>query len=108
MDYELGRLNLEAVNPHLRGGRAENHLGKTTPSSPDRDSNLNLPVPAVELNMTSALANYATEAEGKEGFGNQINMCRNRGMNLRPPAQKSYTLPPDHQITNYPILIGHT
>nr|CAD7400312.1 unnamed protein product [Timema cristinae] len=32
------------VNPHLRGGRVENHLGKTTPSSPDRDSNLDLPV----------------------------------------------------------------
>nr|CAD7603478.1 unnamed protein product [Timema genevievae] len=39
---ELGRLNLEEVNPHLRGGRVENHLGKTTPSSPDQDSNLNL------------------------------------------------------------------
>nr|CAD7585944.1 unnamed protein product [Timema genevievae] len=37
-------LNLEEVNPHLRGGRVENHLGKTTPSSPDRDSNLDLPV----------------------------------------------------------------
>nr|CAD7602812.1 unnamed protein product [Timema genevievae] len=34
----------EEVNPHLRGGRVENHLGKTTPSSPDRDLNLDLPV----------------------------------------------------------------
>nr|CAD7424606.1 unnamed protein product [Timema monikensis] len=32
------------MNPYLRGGRVENHLGKTTPSSPDRDSNLDLPV----------------------------------------------------------------
>nr|CAD7396221.1 unnamed protein product [Timema poppensis] len=32
------------MNPHLRGGRVENHLGKTTPSSPDRDSNLDLSV----------------------------------------------------------------
>nr|CAD7407485.1 unnamed protein product [Timema cristinae] len=32
------------VNQHLRGGRVENHLGKTTPLSPDRDSNLNIPV----------------------------------------------------------------
>ncbi|CAG2059245.1 unnamed protein product, partial [Timema podura] len=39
---ELGRLNLYEVNPHLRGGRVENHLGKTTPSSPDRDLNLDL------------------------------------------------------------------
>nr|CAD7257728.1 unnamed protein product [Timema shepardi] len=38
------QVELEEVNPHLRGGRVENHLGKTTPSSPDRDSNLDLPV----------------------------------------------------------------
>nr|CAD7400800.1 unnamed protein product [Timema poppensis] len=40
----VGKVKLEEVNPHLRGGRVENHLGKTTPSSPDRDSNLDLPV----------------------------------------------------------------
>nr|CAD7449008.1 unnamed protein product [Timema bartmani] len=41
---ELGRLALEEVNLHFYGGRVKNHLGKTTPSSPDRDSNLDLPV----------------------------------------------------------------
>nr|CAD7457443.1 unnamed protein product [Timema tahoe] len=41
---ELGRLNIEEVNPHLHGGRMENHLGKNPPSSPDRDLNLDLPV----------------------------------------------------------------
>nr|CAD7398854.1 unnamed protein product [Timema cristinae] len=40
----IGKVELKEVNPHLRGGRVENHLGKTTPSSPDRDSNLDLPV----------------------------------------------------------------
>nr|CAD7261496.1 unnamed protein product [Timema shepardi] len=40
----IGKVELEEVNPHLRRGRVENHLGKTTPSSPDRDSNLDLPV----------------------------------------------------------------
>nr|CAD7408890.1 unnamed protein product [Timema poppensis] len=40
----IGKVELEEVHPHLRGGRVENHLGKTTPSSPDRDSNLDLPV----------------------------------------------------------------
>nr|CAD7392160.1 unnamed protein product [Timema cristinae] len=40
----IGKVELEEVNPHLRGGRVENHLGNTTPSSPDRDSNLDLPV----------------------------------------------------------------
>nr|CAD7259543.1 unnamed protein product [Timema shepardi] len=40
----IGKVELEEVNPHLRGGRVEKHLGKATPSSPDRYSNLNLPV----------------------------------------------------------------
>nr|CAD7196016.1 unnamed protein product [Timema douglasi] len=40
----IGKVELEEVDPHLRGGRVENHLGKTTPSSPDWDSNLDLPV----------------------------------------------------------------
>nr|CAD7575667.1 unnamed protein product [Timema californicum] len=43
-ESEIGTVELEEVNPHLRGGRVENRLGKTTPSSPDRDSNLDLPV----------------------------------------------------------------
>nr|CAD7415635.1 unnamed protein product [Timema poppensis] len=38
------KVELEEANPDFRGGRVENHLGKTTPSSPDRDSNLDLPV----------------------------------------------------------------
>nr|CAD7575719.1 unnamed protein product [Timema californicum] len=37
-------VELEEVNPHLREGRVENLLGKTTPISPDRDLNLDLPV----------------------------------------------------------------
>nr|CAD7258596.1 unnamed protein product [Timema shepardi] len=43
-DNRLGKVELEEVNPHLRGGRVENRLGKYTPSSPDRDSNLDLSV----------------------------------------------------------------
>nr|CAD7197517.1 unnamed protein product [Timema douglasi] len=58
----IGKVEWEEVNPHLRGGRVENHLGKTAPSSPDQDSNLISPSSAVELNTTNALANYATEA----------------------------------------------
>nr|CAD7197490.1 unnamed protein product [Timema douglasi] len=60
------KLNNKEVNPHLRGGRVENHLGKTIPSSPDRDSNLDLPVLSSRLNRTSALANYATEVSRLE------------------------------------------
>nr|CAD7437938.1 unnamed protein product [Timema bartmani] len=36
----------------------------------------------------------------KEGFGTQVNLCRDRGLNPRPPAQKSDTLPLDHQVTD--------
>nr|CAD7262113.1 unnamed protein product [Timema shepardi] len=36
-------------------------------------------------------------SEVKEGFGNQINLCRDRGLNPGPPAQKSDTLPLDRQ-----------
>nr|CAD7204323.1 unnamed protein product [Timema douglasi] len=41
---QIGTVKLVEVNPHLRGGRVENHLGETPLSSPDRDSNLDLPV----------------------------------------------------------------
>nr|CAD7429077.1 unnamed protein product [Timema monikensis] len=41
---EVTHPNIKEVKPHLRGGRVENHLGKTTPSSPNRDSNLDLPI----------------------------------------------------------------
>nr|CAD7394533.1 unnamed protein product [Timema cristinae] len=62
MDLGIGKVELDEVNQHLRGGRVDNHLGKTTPSSPDRDSIS--PSSAVEFNTTSALANYATEILG--------------------------------------------
>nr|CAD7201497.1 unnamed protein product [Timema douglasi] len=41
---EIRKVELEEVNPHLRGGRVENHFGKNPLSSPDLDSNLDLPV----------------------------------------------------------------
>nr|CAD7257524.1 unnamed protein product [Timema shepardi] len=62
LDHELGRLNLKEVNPGLRGGRVENHFGKTTASSTDRDFNLDLPIlGSLAQHETSTLANYATE-----------------------------------------------
>nr|CAD7577006.1 unnamed protein product [Timema californicum] len=51
------------VNPHSRVRRAENHIGKATPSSPDHDFNLDLPVLGSQAqHKTSAFANYSTEA----------------------------------------------
>nr|CAD7401671.1 unnamed protein product [Timema poppensis] len=46
------------MNPHLRGGRVE----KPPPVHPTEIRTSISPSSAVELNMTSALANYATEA----------------------------------------------
>nr|CAD7429266.1 unnamed protein product [Timema monikensis] len=40
--------------------------------------------------------------EVKEGFGNQITLCRDRGLNPGPPAQMSDTLPQDSQVTLHP------
>nr|CAD7403363.1 unnamed protein product [Timema cristinae] len=61
--HELGRLNLEEVNPHFRGERVENHLRKTNLSSPDQDLNLYLPIlSTLDQHETSVLANYAIEA----------------------------------------------
>nr|CAD7590993.1 unnamed protein product [Timema genevievae] len=64
---ELGRLNIEEVNPYLRGGRVENHLGKITPISPERDLNLDLLVfSSLAQHETSVLFNYATDEVVKQ------------------------------------------
>nr|CAD7586244.1 unnamed protein product [Timema genevievae] len=55
----------EEVNPLCVKG-VENHLGKPTPSSPDRDSNLDLPILGnLAQHETSVLANYVTETKKK-------------------------------------------
>nr|CAD7432710.1 unnamed protein product [Timema monikensis] len=60
--YEWERLNLKEVNPHLLEGRVETHLAKTTHSSLDRGSSLDLPVfGSLAQHETSTLANHATE-----------------------------------------------
>nr|CAD7459042.1 unnamed protein product [Timema tahoe] len=58
---DLG-LNIEEVNQHLRGGRVENHLEKPPPVHSTEIRTSISPSSAVELNTTSALANYANEA----------------------------------------------
>nr|CAD7257731.1 unnamed protein product [Timema shepardi] len=59
----IRKVELEEVNPHLRGGKVENHLGKPAPVHPTEIRTSISPSSAVELNTTSALANYATEAK---------------------------------------------
>nr|CAD7262359.1 unnamed protein product [Timema shepardi] len=61
--YGLGMVELEEVNPHLRGGRVENHLGKNHPQFIRQRFEPRSPRPQQSsLNKTSVLANYATEA----------------------------------------------
>nr|CAD7399493.1 unnamed protein product [Timema cristinae] len=111
-ERELGWLNLEEVNPHLRGGRVENHLGRTphAPSSPDRDSNFNLAVlNSLAQHEASALANYATKA-GFKAFvcvlcvhRHALNFGTNRCWKLvsRQPAFCLYApLDPERRRTN--------
>nr|CAD7395565.1 unnamed protein product [Timema poppensis] len=65
----IGKVELDEVNPHLRGGRVENHLGNTTPRVHPTEIRTSIsPSSAVELKTTSALANYATQA-GVRGRG---------------------------------------
>nr|CAD7567970.1 unnamed protein product [Timema californicum] len=45
--------------------------------------------------------NEIEKLEVNEGFGNQINLCRYQGLSHGSPAQKSVTLPLDHQPTSY-------
>nr|CAD7409189.1 unnamed protein product [Timema cristinae] len=58
----IGKVELKEVNPHLRGGRVENHLGPPPPGHPTEIRTSISPPSALELYTTSALANYATEA----------------------------------------------
>nr|CAD7587267.1 unnamed protein product [Timema genevievae] len=65
---ELRRLDLEEANPHFRRGRVEKPFRRNHPSSPDRGSNLDLPVfGSLAQHVTSALDNYATEADYRLG-----------------------------------------
>nr|CAD7395026.1 unnamed protein product [Timema cristinae] len=149
----IGKVGLEEMNPHLRGGRGENHLGNPPPPPvhPTEIRTSVTPTSAVELNTTSAgvhgiileviylhlherkggksvrkttlnrlnsvsnpdipvisrpvhhkidASHYlANKAEVKEGFGNQIYLCRDRGLSPGPPVQKSDSLPLDRQVT---------
>nr|CAD7614903.1 unnamed protein product [Timema genevievae] len=64
-------------------------------------------------NSSGELPEYVCEGRGtgvevKEGFGNQINLYRNRGLNSGPLAQKSDTLPLDRQVILHAPFINAT
>nr|CAD7259991.1 unnamed protein product [Timema shepardi] len=75
LDWIAGDDRVKEVNPHLCGGRGENHLGKTTPSSPDSDSNLDLPV--LGKSGSTRLAHWLKDVDARMQFG--ITYGRTRG-----------------------------
>nr|CAD7199043.1 unnamed protein product [Timema douglasi] len=86
-----GKVELEEVKPHLRGGRLENHLGKPPPVHPTKILTSISPSSAVELNTTSALANYATEADEYLLFGTWYDTPELLAEQPRPVTQERYT-----------------
>nr|CAD7570810.1 unnamed protein product [Timema californicum] len=80
---ETLNVELEEVNPHLRGGRVENHLGKTTPSSPDRDSNLDLPV----LGGRAQHDSRVSQLSYRGGYKLTVKLCCWKRSNLRKVPQ---------------------
>nr|CAD7455474.1 unnamed protein product [Timema tahoe] len=55
----VAMISSEEVYPHLRGGRVESHLRKTTLNTPDRDSNLDIPVIGSPVYCESNNLNHA-------------------------------------------------
>nr|CAD7567630.1 unnamed protein product [Timema californicum] len=70
-------VELEEVNPHLRGGRVKTIKEKPPPVHPTEIRTSISPSSAVELNTTSALANYATEIKKQ---GTQASTSRQAGL----------------------------
>ncbi|CAG2062213.1 unnamed protein product, partial [Timema podura] len=72
--YRIGKVEFRGSEPASVEGEWKTYLGKTTPSSPDRDSNLNLPfLYSLAQHKTSALANNTTEtAETVEAIVTQL------------------------------------
>nr|CAD7454965.1 unnamed protein product [Timema tahoe] len=59
-----GEIEAKEVYPHLCGGRVENHFGKTTLGTPDRDSNFDLSVVgSLVQHERDALDHAAAESE---------------------------------------------
>nr|CAD7426067.1 unnamed protein product [Timema monikensis] len=101
-DKKIGKVELEEVNPHLRGGRVENHLGTPPlhPLPPVHPTKIQTSISsssAVELNTTSALANYATEAGCILKLTNEIPDLFPDNF-LKFPTKKYKFYPPAHLV----------
>nr|CAD7572549.1 unnamed protein product [Timema californicum] len=86
----IGKVELEEVNPHLRGGRVKNHLGNTRPSSLDRESNLDLPVLSSRAQHDKCISQLhhrvASKFSPESSSSLMMVMSRMDGLRLRQPA----------------------
>nr|CAD7262439.1 unnamed protein product [Timema shepardi] len=102
-DSVRNKVKLEEVNPHLRGGRVENHLGKTTPPVHPTEIRTSIfPSSAVELNTTSALADYAIEAVIRDCETSVLDLLI-RAEHL---AKTLLVYPAKYELSNYSKLIA--
>nr|CAD7589724.1 unnamed protein product [Timema genevievae] len=112
-EQDLARLNMDEVNPHLREGRVVNHIGKTSSSSPELDSNLDLLVLcSLAQHKTNVLANYATkvlEAHYIKMEGQQLNILPNTNLPLNLPKvqhqpPQNFTVKDQHLLKPPPVM----
>nr|CAD7398800.1 unnamed protein product [Timema cristinae] len=102
INIRIGKVELEEVNLHLRGGRVENDLGKTTPVHPTEIQTSTSPSSAVELNTSSSLTNYATEA------GQIINQFNQYIITIRTLLTKEVGPLLHEMVPGIPALYIHT
>nr|CAD7423247.1 unnamed protein product [Timema monikensis] len=109
VDVRIGKIELEEVNPHLRRGRVESHLGKTTPRSPDRESNLNLPV------LSSRAQHVKRVSQLRHQLLQFCNENRERRPTSEPPlprsptrTSKTITLAPRHPNFERVLLMARS
>nr|CAD7400949.1 unnamed protein product [Timema poppensis] len=98
----IGKVKLEEVNPHLRGGSVEKHLGKTSPSSPDRDSNLDLPV----LSSRAQHEKCVSQLRHRGRSFPRIDTAIFRRVQLTPLYRLSYDVEPGKHFKRYDETTG--
>nr|CAD7587210.1 unnamed protein product [Timema genevievae] len=77
----------EEVYPHVREGRVKNHLVKTTLSTIDRNSNLNLPVIGSLVQQESSALDHAATEVGNSRTLDDIAMVLQRQFNVPVPLR---------------------
>ncbi|CAG2060005.1 unnamed protein product, partial [Timema podura] len=97
-------MKYEKVYPHLYGGRMENHLGKTTISTPDQDSNLDLSVIGSLVYFKSDALEYAATEAGELQTDQETSKPLKR-LEISLEAAKQHLNPKDGTVPFYQKVI---